>query len=105
MKTLLKIMAGLVVLAALASSEMALMFWLGGSDVKNFCNEMKPGLPVAQLAKLADRHNVRYSFPGMRETSGNYLAIVSTPRSFGRHTCAVRHDNTVVIESRYGYAD
>jgi len=105
MKTALKIVIGLIGLAALASSEFALMFWLGRNDVKNFCQEIKPGTPIAQLAVLAKEHDLRYKLPGLREESGVYLAIVNTPRSFGRHTCLVRHDNAVIIASQYGFAD
>jgi len=99
-----KIMIILTGIIALMLSEIALMFWLGRNDVKNFCHEIKPGLPVAQLASLADKYDVRYILPGSREVSGAYRAIVNTPRSFGFHTCMVLHDNTVVFESRYGDA-
>lgn len=105
MKTTLKVVIGLIGLAALALSEFALMFWLGGNDVKSFCREIKPGLPIAQLQVLAEKHDVRYRLPGLREDSGAYWMLVNTPRSFGRHTCSVRHDNAVVISSQYGFAD
>lgn len=105
MRGIFKIMLVLIGIAALSLSEITLMFWLGGNDVKKFCNEIKPGLPVAQLAGLAKRYDVRFSLPGSSGGSGVYLVPVSTPRSFGRHTCMVRHDNTVVAGSQYGYAD
>ncbi len=81
------------------------MFWLGGRDVKNFCHEIRLGIPTSQLAALANKHGVRLNMPGSREGSGAYLALAHTPRSFGRHVCTVLHDNTLVIGSRYGYAD
>ena len=81
------------------------MFWLGGKDVNNFCNEIKPGISTAQLADLAKKHDVRLNMPGARDGSGVYSALAHTPRSFGRHTCMVRHDNAVVIGGQYGYAD
>lgn len=105
MKVFLKIMLVLTGIVALSLSEVALMFWLGGKDVKNFCQEIKPGIPVMQLAGLAKKHDVRFSLPGVRDETGAYLTLVNTPRSFGRHTCMVRHDNTVIIESQYRYAD
>lgn len=105
MKAAFKIAMILIVIAALSSIELVLMFWLGGRDVKNFCHEIKPGIPTSQLAALAKKHNVRLNMPGSREGSGAYLALAHTPRSFGRHTCTVRHDNTVVIGSQDGYAD
>lgn len=98
-------MIGLIGLAALALSEVALMFWLGRNDVKNFCHEIKHGRPIAQLTVLAKKHDVRYTMPGSRENSGTYRTLVNTPRSFGRHTCLVRHDSTVVISSQYGFTD
>ena len=101
----IKIMLLLVGIAALSLSEVALMFWLGGKDVRSFCREVKPGLPIAKLAGLAKQHDVRYTLPGLREDSGTYLVLVNTPRSFGRHTCMVRHDNAVVIASQDGFAD
>lgn len=105
MRTALKVVIGLIGLAALASSELALMYWLGRSDVISFCQEIKPGISIAQVTVLAKKHDLRYKLPGLREESGVYLTIVNTPRSFGRHTCLVRHDNAVIIASRYGFSD
>lgn len=95
------ILIGIIILSL---SEIALMFWLGRNDVKNFCDEIKPGRPVEQLANLADKYDVRYIKLGPREVSGVWT-LVNTPRSFGLHTCMVRHDNTAVLGSQYGYAD
>ena len=105
MKAIFKISAILIGIVALSLVELALMFWLGGRDVKNFCHEIRPGLPTVQLAGLVKKHDVRLNMPGSREGSGLYLVLAHTPRSFGRHTCMVRHDNAVVIESQYKYAD
>ncbi len=105
MKAFLKILLVLAVVGILSLTEVGVMFWLGGRDVKNFCEEIKPGTPVAQLEQLAKKHDVRYKLPGLREDSGAYVATVNTPRSFGRHTCMVRHDNTRVIEGWYAFAD
>ncbi len=101
----IKILAVIAVIAVLSTTEVAVMFWLGGKDVRRFCDEVKPGIPVAQLAELAKKHNVRFMLPGPREDSGAYVTIVNTPRSFGRHICTVRHDNVRVLESRYAFAD
>jgi hypothetical protein len=105
MKKIFKISAVLIGIVALSLVEFAVMFWLGGKDVNNFCNEIKPGITIAQLSELAKKHDIRLSMPGSRDGSGAYSALAHTPRSFGRHTCMVRHDNSAVIESRYGYAD
>ena len=105
MKAAFKIALVLIGIAALSSVELVSMFWLGGRDVKNFCDEIKPGLPAAQLAGLAKKHDVRLNMPGSRENSGMYLVVAQTPRSFGRHTCMVRHDGNTVTGSRHGYAD
>lgn len=101
----IKISAVLIGIVALSLVELALMFWLGGRDVEGFCDEIRPGLPVAQLKGLAEEHDVRLDLPGSREDSGAYLAVAHTPRSFGRHTCMVRHDGNAVSGSQYGYAD
>lgn len=105
MKTRLKIALVLAGIAALSLCEIALMFWLGASDVEDFCDEIKPGLQVAQIAVLAKKYGVSYRLPGMREDSGAYVALVHTPRSYGRHTCVVKHDNVVIIGRQYQYAD
>jgi len=63
-----------------------------------------PGLPVAGLAALAGRHSVRLT-PASGDGCGGYSLFAYSPRSFGRHNCLVRHDNDVIIESRYGFAD
>lgn len=105
MKTRLKIALVLAGIAALSLSELALMFWLGASDVEGFCDEIEPGSPVARIAVLAKKYGVSYRLPGLREDSGAYLAFVNTSRSYGRHTCIVKHDNNVIIGSHYQYAD
>jgi len=105
MKKALQITLVLAGIIALSLVEISIMFWSGGKDVHDFCMEIKPGLPVSQIADLAKEHNVRYVLPGSVDNSGGYRVLVSSPRSFGRHTCLIRHDHVRVIESRYGYAD
>ena len=105
MRAILKVTAILVLIAVLALSEISLMYWLGGNDVRKFCHEIKPGVPLAQLEALAKKYDVRYLLPGLRQASGEYLVLVNTPRSFGRHTCTVLHDKMVISGSEYGYAD
>lgn len=105
MKGKFKIAIVLIGIVALSLVEFAVMFWLGGKDVNNFCNEIKPGVSTAQLADLAKKHDIRLKVPGLREASGMYSVLAHTPRSFGRHARMVRHDNSAVIGSQYGYAD
>lgn len=94
-------LAGLILVAFIG---FGLMFWFGGNDVNNFCRDVVPGLAFAQLAILADKHDVRL-VPGSRDGSGAHSLLAHTSRSYGRHTCLVRHDNHVVIESQYGFSD
>ena len=105
MKKTLKILLVLAGIIALSLVEISIMYWLGGKDVRNFCMDVKPGLPASRIADLAKEHNVRCSQPGSVDKSGGYRVLASSPRSFGRHTCIIRHDNDQVIESRYGYTD
>lgn len=95
---------GLAGLIAVAMIGFGVMFWSGGNDVESFCRDATPGLPFAQLAALAEQHHVRL-VPGSRDASGPRSLLAHTPRSYGRHTCLVWHDDRVVIQSRYGFAD
>lgn len=99
MKPASKIILVLLGIAVVSLSEIGLMFWLGKRDVENFCRETIPGTPVARLSELAQKHNVRYVLPGLHEQPGTYLVVATTPRSFGRYTCRVRHDGNLVIEA------
>lgn len=94
-------LAGLVAAAVIG---FGLMFWIGGNDVNNFCQEAQPGLTISELPALAVKHNVRIK-PGLRDTSGARTFLVHTPRSYGRHTCTVRHDDKVVLDRQVNYAD
>jgi len=80
-----------------------LMFWIGGNDVNNFCQEARPGLPVSELAALAAKYHVRLR-PGLREVSGARTLVAHSPRSYGRHTCSVRVDGKVVTDRQVNYA-
>lgn len=104
LRIMLRIGLGLAGLVGVAIVGLSLMFWFGGNDVENFCQEATPGLPFARLAVLADKHHLRL-VPGSRDGSGAYSLLAHTPRSYGRHTCLVRHDNHVVIESQNGFSD
>jgi len=95
---------GLGGLIAAAFIGFGLMFWFGGNDVENFCREATPGLPYAQLAPAAEKHGLQLT-QGPRDASGAYSLLAHTPRSYGRHTCMVRHDNQAVIDSRYQFSD
>ncbi len=87
----------LAALVVVAMVGFGLMFWIGGNDVNNFCQAAMPGLPVAELPALAAKHNVRLK-PGLRDTAGARTLLAHTPRSYGRHTCTVRHDDNVVLD-------
>lgn len=93
-------LAGVVVVATVG---FGLMFWIGGNDVNNFCQEVRPGLPVSELATLAAKYHVRLR-PGLRAVSGERTLLAHSPRSYGRHTCAVRVDDRMVIERQVNYA-
>ena len=93
-------LGGVVVVAMVG---FGLMFWIGGNDVNNFCQEARPGLPVSELAALAAKYHVRLR-PGLREVSGARTLQAHSPRSYGRHTCAVRIDGKMVIDRQVNYA-
>lgn len=93
--------AGLIVVALVGFGA---MFWFGGNDVENFCRDAVPGLPFAELVALAGKHDVRLT-AGADDGSGAQSLLAHTPRSYGRHTCLVRHDGKTVIESRYEFTD
>jgi len=103
-RTLSRAGVGLAGLIVVALAGFGLVFWLGGNDVANFCRDAAPGFPFDQLAALADKHHVRL-VPGSSDGSGAYSSLAYTPRSYGRHTCLVWHDNHVIIKSQYGFAD
>ncbi len=94
----------LFALVAVAVIGFGLMFWIGGNDVNNFCQEAQPGFAVTEMSALAAKHNVRIS-PGLRDASGARTLLAHTPRSYGRHTCVVRHDDDVVLDRQVGYAN
>lgn len=95
---------GLAGIVAIALIGFAAMFSSGADDVESFCREATPGLPFVQLAALARRHDVRLvSAPD--NDSGAHSLLAHSPRSYGRHTCRVWHDNNAVVESRHGFAD
>ena len=95
------VLGGLLVAAMVG---FGLTFWIGGNDVNNFCQEVRPGLPVSELAALAAKYHVRLR-PGLRDASGARTFVAHSPRSYGRHTCAVRVDGKMVIDRQVNYAD
>lgn len=96
---------GLAAFVVLWAASFTVLFWLGGNDIEAFCSEAKFSLPVPELAALAQKHGVSIRLPGVREDAGTYSVLANTWRSYGRHTCLVRHDNTKVLSSQYGYVD
>jgi hypothetical protein len=96
-----RIVAGLVVVTLVG---FGLLFHSGGNAVRAFCRDATPGLPVARLAALAAADDVRLT-AASGDGFGGFSLFAYSPRSFGRHNCLVRHDNDVIIESRYGFAD
>lgn len=93
--------AGVVVLAMVAFGA---IFSSGGNDIEAFCQSAKPGLPVTELAALAERHGVRLRKMSGAD-SGPPSLLAHTARSYGRHTCVIVHDNQIVVESRNSFAD
>lgn len=95
---------GLAGLVALALIAFGIMVWSGGDAVEKFCRQATAGLPTAGLAALAEQHHVRLVSLSADNT-GLHTVLAHAPRSYGRHTCRVRHDTQVVIESRHAFAD
>lgn len=94
-------LAGLMVLAAIA---FYLLFESAGDNVERFCRESTPGLPVAEMAALARKHELRLT-PTGRDLAGVQSLLAHSTKSFGRHTCLVRHDDKQIIDSRSSFVD
>jgi hypothetical protein len=73
----------------------------GKERVTEICGQMKPGMPVEQLIRLAKELGLGPSMP-RPDTNLTYLTEL---RSFGRHACRVEFENGVVKNATYNYAD
>jgi len=73
----------------------------GKDRMTEVCNQIKPGMTIGQLIKLAEEHGL-----GPRNLApGTKLAYLAEARSFGRHACKVELDAGIVNSATYNYAD
>lgn len=73
----------------------------GKERVTDVCKQIKPGMTIDQLLKLAEGNGL-----GPRRLStGTKLAYLAEARSFGRHACKVELDAGIVTSATYNFAD
>ncbi len=91
---------GLVLLAYFAYFYYSLA--TGKERMTEVCGQMKPGMTVDQLIKLAEDHGLGPRGSLSAETK---LAYLAERRSYGRHACRVEMKDGVVTSATYNFAD
>jgi hypothetical protein len=92
---------GLIVVAGVA-----LVFWPSEPNVRRFCRDARIGLPVKELPDLAEKYRLRLTSRNSRDAARDYWFVAhSWLTTGGGHTCLIRHNDVVVIESQYAYVD
>lgn len=73
----------------------------GKDRMTEVCNQIRPGMTISVLNKLAEDHGLG---PG-NLTAGTKLAYLAEARSFGRHACRVELEAGIVKNAVYNFAD
>lgn len=73
----------------------------GGERVNALCDEIKPGMPQAELALLASRNQLRHG--PLRE--GHNSLVDWDGATMGRHNCTVLLEGGVVRQSSHSFLD
>lgn len=93
------LLAGIALLACVGYFYYSLA--TGEDRMTEVCNQIRPGMTVSQLTRLAEEHGL-----GARNLNpGTKLAYLPEHRSFGRHACRVELDAGIVKSAAYNYAD
>ena len=75
--------------------------WWGLRELRSFCADVHPGLPVSALPDLAEKHGFdrHWVQRGVIGNDGAFWTFV--PASpLGRVACAIRHNEAVVLSAR-----
>ena len=114
-KFIIKFVKGSVKTIVVLAVLLLVLFFFGGRDfkkLKNFCNEMKPGLDVNQIHVIAEKYDV--GFKSVRDPKSvknkklgikltdkenTWLFVVMAPMTVNRATCGVYHNNQVVLSA------
>jgi hypothetical protein len=93
-------LAGLALLLYVAYYTYSLA--TGKDRMTEVCNQIKPGMTIVQLIKLAEENGLG---PRRNLAPGTKLVYLAEARSFGRHACKVELDAGIVKSATYNYAD
>ena len=72
--------------------------------LSSFCAEARPGTPIGDLGKIAERHRVdtRWIIRGgtFDEATKTWRIFVPAPSTIGDMVCAIQHDRHSVISAK-----
>ncbi len=93
-----------IIFIFIASVAFFWMFEIAGKDVEQFC-QLAQSKTFGDLEKLTNHFNL---LPNNR--LNNYVnkegrIIFHTPRSYGRHTCAVEIKNNQIVKATFNFLD
>ncbi len=67
--------------------------------VKALCDQITPGMSVAQLSEFSRKHGL--TLP--RSDSG--ITYITESKTFGRFACEIQLSNGIVVDAQYNFAD
>jgi hypothetical protein len=101
MKKLLKILFGVIIIAM---AGFIWMFETAAKDVEQFC-ELAPKFKTwSDLEKLKNHFDLK-PHDLSKYVDKETTIVFHTPRSYGRHTCAVEIKNNQVIKATFRFLD
>lgn len=78
--------------------------WWDVHSLRTFCDEVRPGLPLAALAGVAQRHGVAPRWVGRQGVfdaqSKDWVLFVPATSTMGDVVCAIHHDKAVVVGAK-----
>lgn len=81
----------------------AVWYWWDMRQLRQFCEEIRPGTPVGQLAQIAGRHGIdtrRLKGDGAAGQDGRHWTFyIPSTASVGSNVCAISHDKATVISA------
>jgi hypothetical protein len=74
--------------------------WWDMHQLRAFCREVRPGVPVSRLPEIAEDHGIERRWVDRHgiadEKAGDWFLPVPAASTMGEVVCAIHHDKTVV---------
>lgn len=102
-RSFLKLFLGIVLFFVALMALYLMWLWWDMRQLRAFCDDVRPGMPVRELVQVADRHGIQTHWlkgeGAADKENGLWYFYVPSTASVGSNVCAISHNRETVVSA------